>query len=116
MFGQRDDTLVTGMGWRRSREHWIDSVPLLGEFDYKGSVFLWYADQRLILVQGTRVEHLAKFYNFWLHVNTGMRHDTSCLPCMVSEAFSNETGFCLKMTLPFFSSAMEFLCAVAIDG
>ena len=31
---------------------------------------------------------------------------------MVSEAFSKEIGFCLKMTLPFFSSAMGFLGAV----
>lgn len=78
-------------------------------------MFLRYADQRLILVQDTRIKHLAKFYNFWLHIKMGMRHYASHLPCMVSEAFSNGTGFCLKMTLPFFSSMMGFLCAVARD-
>lgn len=79
-------------------------------------MFLWYADQRLILVLNVRVEHFTKFYDFWAHINIGTGHHTSCLPCMVSEAFSKETGFCLKMTLPFFSSAMGFLGTVAIDG
>ena len=78
-------------------------------------MFLRYAGQWLILAPHTRVEHLTKFYNLWLHINIGRRHHASNLPCMVSEAFSNVNGFCLKITLPFLSSGMGFLCAVAID-
>lgn len=52
---------------------------------------------------------------FLLRVNLGMQYDASSLPCIVSKFLSYEIDFCLKMTLPFFNSAM-FLGAVAIDG
>lgn len=32
-------------------------------------------------------------------------------PCIVSDAFSNDIGFCLKMTFPFLNSEMGFLLA-----
>jgi hypothetical protein len=32
-------------------------------------------------------------------------------PCIASDDFSNDIGFCLKMTLPFFNSARGFFAA-----
>lgn len=32
-------------------------------------------------------------------------------PCIASEDFSNDMGFCLKITLPFFNSAIDFFAA-----
>jgi hypothetical protein len=32
-------------------------------------------------------------------------------PCIASDDFSNDMGFCLNMTLPFFNSASDFFAA-----
>ena len=66
----------------------------------------------------------------WFIMNPGATNDYG--PCIVSDKFSNEIGFCLKTTLPFLSSAIEdvtltrsdlavkrelnFKCALDVEG
>lgn len=91
----------------------VSSLPLLRELHYQRFMFIWNSSKRRVLPFNSLLNHLAELDNFYeieiLDCALSKREDR---PCIASDDFSNDMGFCLKMTFPFFNSARGFFAAL----
>lgn len=80
-------------------------APLMGQFRDERLVLIVNGSQDRASTSGAFLKHFTKFDQLWNHWSvSAILSRVNDRPCSVSECFSNESGFCLKMTLPFFNS------------
>lgn len=77
-------------------------------------MFIWNGSKRGVLPFNSFLDHLSEFDDFCgaeVLDDTRRTERKESRPCIASDDFSNDMGFCLNMTLPFFNSARGFFAA-----
>lgn len=92
---------------------YVSSSPLLRKLHYQRFMFIGNISKWGVLPLNSLLYHLAELDNFYeIEILDWALSKQEDRPCIASDDFSNDMGFCLKMTFPFFNSARGFFAAL----